>query len=398
MLRDREDHLLDAVVLAGLRERVQAFEAVQEEVQADLQLQIPQLGLLLVELALVGLDLQILDLLHHRVERLVHLAEFPDVRPAARLGVELARADLLHRAADLVDRAQDRARHPPQDQRDQHERQYGQDEKHALLHVQRAEIALLADGEHDAAVGARDVPADDHVPRAAAGKEIAAVVAVQVDAAFLHKIDGGQRLVVEVREERDGLLLQTQPARVAELLERHHRDQIRAAAAVKPEQVRRAADLHVPPLHAVGIQVLGDRLTHERLDLGFFRIGKFLREHVALRGARHAVNEERAEVLVRRHRGLELAEQAVGREVGIELRRAARKRAEVDARHHDARQEFVDRLQPVLDALGVVIHRALVRLGELVVEDMDRVKVADEEQHDQRHGHAEHRRHQLAPE
>ena len=38
MPRNGEDHLLDAVVFSGLRQRVQAFQAVQKEMRADLKL------------------------------------------------------------------------------------------------------------------------------------------------------------------------------------------------------------------------------------------------------------------------------------------------------------------------------------------------------------------------
>ena len=67
---------MNPVILLLLCQCVEIFQAVQEKVGADLNLQILQLRLLQFQFFFISGDFQRFDFLHHPVEGIAHLLEF----------------------------------------------------------------------------------------------------------------------------------------------------------------------------------------------------------------------------------------------------------------------------------------------------------------------------------
>ena len=104
MPREREDHLLEFVVLLLLGKGIDALQTIQEEVRANLQLQIPKLRLLRIDLMFVRLDAKALDLSHHLIEGLAHLPKLSDLSLGRHLCFQVASPNPRHRTGQVCNR------------------------------------------------------------------------------------------------------------------------------------------------------------------------------------------------------------------------------------------------------------------------------------------------------
>ena len=203
--------------------------------RANLKLHVTQLRFLRLNLVLIRFDLEVFNLRHHCVERLVHLIEFAYVRLALSLRPQIAGTDMLHNTAQPLYRLRDGVRQPPLNDRNQHQRQQREYKQRRLQAIERAEIPAFVYGKDCPAIRTRQITAHDHIPLLSARNKVALIVAVQIDPVILHKIDRGQRLVIFIGKQHHRVGVNLRVAHVRQRRQRHHRHKVRAAPAVKTE-------------------------------------------------------------------------------------------------------------------------------------------------------------------